>query len=247
MPDAVSIVSDTNAKLMGAFTGTNILTVVGWILFFVLLLGGGFFAYKIWKDKRVFNKRITVCDIVGSYYEPVMRDTAKIVKIGTGGFEILYLRKSKVYRIGYGGRVGKTDYYFFIQPDGYWYNGMMAAGVKLIDKEKGLIPVVTTNASMRTQYASLEKQIDNLHAEKKSFWDSNKTWMIPAVFLMIIIIGAWLISKEIAPVLNAATEATKKQAELTAAQTDLTNRFSEMLTNFKISSQSSGGSGLVPA
>jgi len=157
MVDAMNVVSSTNAKLVSSLTNIPWMNILGWGAFILLLLGGGFFAWKFWNDRKIFNKRITVCDIVGSYYEPIARDLARVVKIGTGGFEILYLKKLKIYRVGYGGRVGRTDYYFFIQPDGYWYNGMMAAGVKAIDKNGGLVPIVTTNPSMRAQYTALEK------------------------------------------------------------------------------------------
>jgi len=248
MPDALSIVSETNAKLLGGFTGFNWINILGWILFVVVAGIGGFFSWKFWNDKKIYNKRITVCDIVGSYYEPVMRDVARIVKIGTGGFEILYLKKAKVYRVGYGGRVGRTDYYFYIQPDGYWYNGMMAAGVNMIDKNKGLVPIVTTNPSMRAQYTSLEKQIDHLHAEKKSFWEGNKTWIIPIMYIMAIGICGWLMYKEVGPALAEIPKITQAQAELTSQNVALIEKMNTLMNNFKIVQQTStGGSGLVPA
>lgn len=244
MAEGMDVISQTNAQLMGSIGTIDWMSILGWMFFVVLVIGGGFFAYKSWNDKKIFSKRITVCDIVGSYYEPVSRDVAKVVKIGTGGFEILYLKKMKMFRIGYGGRVGRTDYYFFIQPDGYWYNGMMAAGVNLIDKTRGLVPIVTTNPSMRAQYTSLEKQIDHLHSEKKSFWDGNKVWIIPIMYIMAIGITGWLMYKEIGPALAEIPKLTQAQAQLTEQQTLLVERMNTMLQSFKIASQ--GSTGLVP-
>lgn len=102
----------------------------------------------------------------------------------------------KVYRIAYGGRVGKSTYYFFIGKDGYWYNSMLSANINTIDKDGGLIPVVTTNPTMRAQYTSLEKQIDALHAAKQSFMEKYGTWLFSIAFVLIVGVLAWLIFKE---------------------------------------------------
>ena len=74
-------------------------------------------------------------------------------------------------------RVGKSDYYFFIMPDGYWYNAMLGSNMYTIDKQNGLIPIVTTNPTMRTQYTALEKQMDSLHQSKGKFWEKYGGWV----------------------------------------------------------------------
>jgi len=37
-------------------------------------------------------------NIAGKGWEPTLKDRARVVKIGDGGEEILFLRKSKVFR-----------------------------------------------------------------------------------------------------------------------------------------------------
>ena len=151
-------------------------------------------------NKKVYSKIITAFDTVGGFWEPVARDTAKIVKIGRGGFEILYLKKAKTWKIGYGGRVGKNTYYFFIMPDGYWYNGRLYADMNKIDENGGLIPIVTTNPLMRGQYTSLEKQIDNLYGDKKGFWDKYGSWILGISFVLIAGVFLWLNYRQFADV-----------------------------------------------
>ena len=171
MAEANAALISVTGKVSGAFGGINWMTVLGWILFLVICIGGGYFAYNYYKNKKIFNKRVTAFEIVSGEWSPCVRDSAKVVKIGKGGFEILYLKKSKSWKIAYGGRVGKNDYYFFIMPDGYWYNGTLMANINKIDETGGLIPITTTNPLMRGQYTALEKQIDTLHAEKTSFFE----------------------------------------------------------------------------
>jgi len=211
-------VSSVNAKIMGYFSGAGILKALGWIFFVILAVGGCVLAYIIWKNKRIFNKKITVFDIVGINFVPAIRDKAKTVKIGSGGFEILYLKKLKIFRIAYGGRVGKDTYYFFILPDGYWYNGMLSANMMQIDKTGGLIPVMTTNPMMRSQYTSLEKQIDFLHKAKVGFMEKYGAWVMGISFVLVAGVLLWLCYREFSSAMGAmsglATELTKVAANV---------------------------------
>lgn len=220
----VDPIADINSKVAGSLANVQWMNVLGWIILLIIVIAAVIYGYIIWRDKRLYNKKVTVFDIVGIHFVPAMKDQAKVVKIGKGGFEILYLKKLKMYRIAYGGRVGKDTYYFFINRDGYWYNGMLSADIKAIDAAKGLIPVTTTNASMRAQYTSLEKQIDTIHSEKASFIEKYGTFIMAIGFVIIIGVFAWLIFKEISPIFGQAAALTEKQAELTKQMADLMQR-----------------------
>lgn len=191
-----AMVVSTNERIAGAFTGIDWLTVSGWLVFAALCLGGGWWIYEYYKNKKIFNKRITAFEIVSGEWKPCIRDVAKVVKIGKGGFEILYLKKSKTWKIAYGGRIGMNDYYFFILPDGYWYNGSLDANINRIDENGGLVPVKTTNPLMRGQYTALEKQIDILHGDKVGFWDKHGNFVMSIAFILISGVLLWLMFKE---------------------------------------------------
>lgn len=169
-----------------------IANTVGWIIAAVVLISACVFAYWWWYSKKIFYKRITDFELINGFYQPAYRDTAKVVKLGTGGFEVIYLKKRKVYRIAFGGRIGRNDYYFFIAPDGYPYSGLLSGHITT----DGKVPVQTTNPTMRSQYTALEKQIEALHGAKKSFWDTYGNWVMSLAFLLIIGILAWLIYRE---------------------------------------------------
>lgn len=208
-----SVVETTNEALLGSVTNissSGMITFFGWVLFFIILLGGGFFAYITWKNKRQFSKNITAFEIINGYWQPALKDVAKVVKIGTGGFEVLYLKKAKSYRVAYGGRVGKDTYYFFIMPDGYWYNGMFSGDLKALKKDGGLITVVTTNANMRANYTALEKQIETLHSEKKNWLKENAVTLIAAGFVIILGVIAWFIYKDMSNAMTTFGTVTDK-------------------------------------
>lgn len=230
------IVSQTNDKIVGMFSGVNLAQIGGWIAALVLIIGGGFFIWRYYRDKKIFNKTITAFEIVGSYYEPAIRDTAKTVKIGRGGFEIQYLKKSKTWKIAYGGRVGKSTYYYFIGKDGYWYNSRLSADINEIDKRGGLIPIVTTNPLMRSQYTSLEKQIDLLHNEKTSFMDKYGSWVFAIGFLVVAGMFLWLNYQEYVKAMGSMAGLTDKLGQMM-------DKANAILGNAGVAAN--GGTGLV--
>ena len=236
MADA-SVVSNTNQQIVSMFTNVNYLSILGWIFAGILLIGGIIGLWIYYKDKKVFNKKITVFEIVGGFYVPAFSDKAKVVKIGKGGFEILFLKKLKCYRIAYGGRVGRDTYYFFIAKDGYWYNGMLGADIVYKGVDGTYIPIKTTNPSMRAQYTSLEKQIDVLHTEKKSFMEKYGGWIFGIIFIVISGVLLWLMFREF----SAGMGAFKGTADQLTILVDKINFLID-----KIEVLQNGGTGLRP-
>jgi hypothetical protein len=232
-------ISDVNAGIMNTVTSINFANILGWIAVVIILVGAAVFGYFTWRDKKLYNKNITAFEIVGMNYIPVLRDKAKVIKIGTGGFEILYLKKMKTWKVAYGGRVGKADYYFFIGPDGYWMNSMLSANVMQIDKGGGLIPVVTTNPNMRAQYTSLEKQIDTLHADKKSWMEKYGGWVAAIGFVLVAGVMLWLCYKEFVTAMSGLQEIIGKEAEIL-------DKVNMMLANSGGAPATTVNTGLVP-
>ena len=233
-------ISDINQKIVGTFTGVNsstILTVIGWVVFGILIIGGGWWISVYYKNKKVFNKKITAFEIVGETFDPCIRDFAKVVKLGKGGFEILYLKKLKTHKIAYGGRVGRNNYYFYIMPDGYWYNGKMTANISQIDANGGLIPVVTTNPLMRGQYTALEKQIDSLHGDKKTFWDKYGNFVMSIAFKLISGVLLWLMFKEYHQALGQLSNYHSQMGEIL-------EKLANLAGNIQVNQPNSG---LIPA
>jgi hypothetical protein len=234
--NSTNVISNINQGMFSYFQNLNVLNIVSWVVFAIILIGAVWFYLTWWKNKKVFNKKITDFEIVGVNFVPTIRDFAKTEKIGSGGFEILYLKKQKTWRLAYGGRIGKDTYYFFKMPDGYPYNAMLSANMFKIDELKGLIPVVTTNASMRSQYTSLEKQIDSLHKAKPKFWEQYGGWVMGIVFVLVAGIMFWLMWREFATVTSNLNSAITSIGSIA-------DKLATLTSNIK----TGGSNGLVPA
>ena len=230
-------VTNVNQKVMGALGSVNWMTIGGWIVFALIAIGGGFFLYSYYKNKKIFNKKINVHSIMGSYWKKTYTDLARAVKIGKGGFEILYLKKLKTWKIAYGGNLGDNNYDFYVLPDGYWYNGMMSADVNAIDKAGGLIPIVTTNPLMRGQYTALEKQIDSLHGDKIKWWDKYGNYVLSMAFVLIAGTFLWLMFKEFSTAMAQLTTYHNSMAELL-------DKVNILMSNSPTTN--TGGLGLIP-
>lgn len=161
-----------------------------------------------------FNKKVVILeDVSGSDdLEPIGKDKARLVKVGKGGTEVLYLKKRKVYRGAYGKRMGKNTYYFAIGSDGYWYNstlGSLASGMNKI----GIKP---TNVNMRYQNESLMELIKERY-DKPSFWAQYGQILMNIAFFMIIAVMFWLYFdsfKDTSPALIEASKTLKETADV---------------------------------
>lgn len=215
----------------------SFMTGLGWLLAGIILIAAAGFGFWWWWTKKQFNKTTTDFEIVGEFYEPSVRDTAKLVKLGKTGFVVLYLRKSKVYRIASGGKIGKNAYYFFIGRDGYPYNSMLSSNIYAIDNEKGLIPIVTANPTMKAQFTALQKQLDDLHTEKKSWMDKYGVYLFLGGIALIIMIGSYLSYKELSSFSN-------QMGSLVESLKVLTSNMNQVAVN--LGNNAGGANGLVP-
>ncbi len=238
----VDPVTEINKKLLNSIFNVNWFNIIFNLILFSLIIFSALFVYYYYKNKKLYNKRITVFEMIGGYWYPTIRDTARIVKIGKGGYEVLYLKNLKVYRVAYGGRILKNDYYFFVMPDGYWYNGMLKGGINYLDENKGLVPVTTANPLMRGQYVALEKQIETLHGDTKSFLEKYGTFIFSIVFLLIAGVFLWLMFKEFSTGMKEITTAVKEMSQNTKVMAELVDKVNSLLKT----AQSIQGGGLKP-
>lgn len=213
---ATSISSVGAAVTKGAF-----INAVGYLLLGLVVVGCVIWGIYWWGNKRKFNRIIVAHEIINGYFDETFRDLARPVRLGKGGFEIIYLKKLKTWKLAHGARSGRNRYKMYIMPDGYWYPGQIQANIYQIDKSGGLIPVVTTNPSMRSQYTALEKQIDQIHGEKTSFWKEYAPWILGAVYISIIGIFSWLSYREIGQFLGSGSVLADKMVALADAMNKL--------------------------
>ncbi len=233
-------ITDVNTKIVdffkGGFSGGKVINAIGLLIAGVVILAVVGWAAFYYMNRKKFSRKITAYGIIHGYFHPVYKDVARSVKLGKGGFEVLYLKKLKSWKLAHGARGGIKDYNFFILSDGYWFPGQISADLKYMDKKKGLISVVTTNPTMRAQYTALEKQIDSLHGDKKNFWDKYGQWVLSGAFIAIMGIFIWLAFREMSQFLGSGTALSAEMREL-----------AEVMARLAANLNSAQPSGLVPA
>ena len=59
------ILTDSLSKFTSGWGGFNLMTFLGWVLFIIIAVGGGFWVYFYYRNKKIFNKSVTAFEIVG--------------------------------------------------------------------------------------------------------------------------------------------------------------------------------------
>lgn len=189
---------DVPGFVSGSATGniiTIILTIV--VLMFALIIG-----WYIWKQNKVFNKKIVDFEnIAGQGYQPVFKDRARLVRVGDGGEEILYLKKKKQYRTAYGKKMGKNTYWFSKGQDGYFYNTLLGD----LDAKMGMLDIEPVDRDMRYMHVAIRKNIQERY-RKIGFMEKYGTILINGIFLIIMGAMLWFMVDQIGELMAQATK-----------------------------------------
>jgi len=184
-------------------------------LIFIIVVGGGVGIFLMYRMK-LYNKKIIVFEnISGQGFQPTYRDKARIIKLGDGGEEILYLLKKKVYRTAYGKKMGKNTYWFAVGQDGYWYNVTLGD----VDAKMGMLDIEPVDRDMRYMHVAIRKNIQDRY-NKPSFMDKYGTQLFNGMFLLIMIVGIWFLLNQIAGISReiAVAVSTAKEIQVGSGQ-----------------------------
>lgn len=137
-------------------------------------------------------------NISGQGYQLVAKNTARLIKIGDGGEELLMLRKGKTYRTAYGKKMGKNEYWFCKGQDGYWYNCVLGD----IDAKMGMLDIEPIDRDMRYMHVAIRKNIDASY-NKQKFMDKYGSYVMSGIFLIIMLGGIWFLLDKMVQVSNS--------------------------------------------
>ena len=202
---------------------------MGVAIFFIILVGAAiiYFVYMM----RIYNRKIIVFENVsGQGFQPVYKDTARLISLGDGGEELLFLRKKKVYRTAYGKKMGKNTYWFVIGHDGYWYNSILGD----IDAKMGMLDIEPIDRDMRYMHVAVRKNIQERY-RKINWAEKYGVMAMSGMFLVIMLIGIWFLLDKMALISSGMSEAVKSAL----AVQDETKTIISSLDNICV-----GGSGL---
>lgn len=179
---------------MPSINSAGITSTILWGLIILLIVVIGGFVMWMRFQNKLYNKKVVVFENIGGLgYQKTGEDTARLVKIGDGGEEILFLRKRKSFKTAYGKKMGTNTYWFAVGQDGYWYNCTLGD----LDAKMGMLDIEPVDRDMRYMHVAIRKNIQDRY-KKTSFMDKYGTVVINSVFLLIMLLGLWFIADKVA-------------------------------------------------
>jgi hypothetical protein len=192
-------------------------TWISYFLIFALVLISGGILFWIFYTGRLFNKKIEIYEnIAGSGWQRVGFDRARIIKIGDGGEEIMYLRKRKVYRTAYGRKMGKNLYWFAVGQDGYWYNVVLGD----LDAKMGMLDIEPIDRDMRYMHVAIRKNITESY-RKVSFMEKYGVMIISWAAVIIVLIALYFLITKISAQIQTAGDMIKAAEPLANSMKEL--------------------------
>jgi hypothetical protein len=174
---------------------------INWMVIAIILLvlvAGSIIIFLVYQ-RKIYNKKIIVFENVsGAGFQPVLRDRARLIRVGSQGEEVLYLKKKKVYRTAYGRKMGSNTYWFAVGQDGYWYNIILGD----LDAKMGMLDIEPVDRDMRYLHVALGRNIDKRY-EKQKFMEKYGTVVMNGFFLLIMLIGLGILINKISDIVGA--------------------------------------------
>jgi len=224
-------IAGTEVPFNMSFAGLGTTVTIVLLLLVIAIIGGTGIFFFI--RAKTYNRKIVDFENVSNAgYQPVFKDRARLIKIGDGGEEVLYLLKRKQYRTAYGKKMGKNIYWFAKGQDGYYYNVLLGD----VDAKMGMLDIEPIDRDMRYMHVAIRKNIQDRY-RKQNFMEKYGTYIMSGIFLIIMMAGIWFqmdklkdISAESAKSIATAAEVHKDTASIIASLDNIC-----------------GGSGLKPA
>lgn len=174
-------------------------------------------------QKKAYNIQIRDFEnISGKGFQLVAKNTAKLIKIGDGGEEVLYLRKGKTFRTAYGKKMGKNEYWFCKGQDGYWYNVTLGD----LDAKMGMLDIEPIDRDMRYMHVAIRKNIQDRYKKKEGL-EKYIPLILSFIFLIVMVVAVWLLISKAGDLIKEA-EALIKAGQPVADS--LTNALSKIDT-----------------
>jgi hypothetical protein len=209
---------------------------INWILLlaiFIIVVVICIVIYLVW-NMRTYNRKIVLFEnIAGLGYHPTFRDKARVVKVGDGGEELLFLKKKKVYRTAYGRKMGKNTYYFAVGQDGFWYNFILGD----LDAKLNTLDIEPIDRDLRYMHVAVRKNIAERY-RKINFMEKYGTILMSGIFILIMIIGLGILINKMGDIAQTINIGIEQSNKVIATASDMIGKLNNLNT---------GSSGVIPA
>jgi len=178
------------------------ITLVAVLILIIILLSLGVWWYLM--KKKYYIQIRDFENLSGQGYQLCNRNTARLIRVGDGGEELLLLRKGRKFRTAYGRKMGKNEYWFAKGQDGYWYNFVLGD----LDAKMGMLDIEPIDRDMRYMHVAIRKNVQDRY-KKSDTVSKYAPLVISSIFLIIMIIATWLLMSKAGDLINAATSAAQ--------------------------------------
>ena len=206
-----------------------IIAIIGLILIVTLVL---VLFYKTYRKKVIIFENIS-----GQGFQPLIRTRARIVRVGGAGEEIMKTLAGGRYLTAYGRKMGKHSYWFAKGQDGYLYNVVLGD----LDAKMGMLDIEPVDRDVRMFHVALDRLSQSTYG-KQSFMEKYGSQMIMFLFLIVLVVGMWMIIGKI----GDATQSLSLTAETNRDVLQALGGVLQKTDNIQ-SGIEGGVSGLVPA
>lgn len=187
---------------------------------------------------RTFNRKVIIFEnIAGQGFQPTMRTRARIIKAGQNGAELLRTLAGKMYVSAYGRKMGKRTYWFVKGQDGYLYNSILGD----LDAKLAILDIEPIDRDVRLLYEAIDR-LSEKDYNKRSFMEKYGQIMINVVFIVIFLVGMWVLIGKISESAQALTQTSLTNKEVLETTRNILQSNENIL-----SGHSNSDSGLVPA
>ncbi|MFA6201206.1 MAG: hypothetical protein WC679_12460 [Bacteroidales bacterium] len=222
-----------NVNITGIFSSTWIYVVIIAVFGFILIGGIAILLYY-----KTFNRKIVFFEnISGLGYQPTMKKKARRLRVGASGEELLAIIGGDTLS-AYGRKMGKNTYWFAKGIDGYWYNFLLGD----LDTKMAMLDIEPVDKNVRMFHVAKDRMNRDNYL-KKSFMEKYGSMIIMFVFLIILIVGMYIIIGKIGSATQALA-ATQQSNEAVIKTTQQILAANERMIN---GGSPSVVSGLIPA
>jgi len=198
-----------------------------WIFIILAFAIGGFIIIFMIFQWKTYNRKIVVFENIGGQgWRVVGKDRARVIKVGDGGEEVLYLARRKVFRTAYGRKMGDNTYWFAIGQDGYWYNVVLGD----LDAKMGMLDIEPIDRDMRYMHVAIRKNIQDRY-RKQTFMDKYGSFVINGMFLVIMLVGIWFLLDKMADISSSLSAAVDSAIKIQEASQSIVASMNNICTN----------------
>ena len=229
-------------SLRGAASNTWVYVAVIFVIGLILAIGVGIMLFMMTYKKRV----VFFENIAGRGYQPVLKTKARVLKVGSGGEELLKTLSGGYMLSAYGKKMGKNTYWYAKGQDGYFYNVLLGD----LDAKQGMLDIEPIDRDVRMFHVALDRITQSTYG-KQNFFEKYGVHLMLFVFLIVLIGGIWFIVGQIGEAVEPLAQSGQTALEVQQMNVEITQRLeavARLLGHEADSIQTNlTGGGLAPA